>query len=576
MAGNGIGGFGSKRTMEVPEGFTPEAFSWKNMARTIVHRLADSWFENLQPIGISEALNPQEKIEIELMAELMPFFFGEIETKVLQQSFIELSELGSTVPVDESSLGKKLIAVLGQKNIAWNFREERVELNSLSGLLMPSLKLEGAGQWSTFFGMPFDQVFKVFRDSTGKEKILWSADLLAATRPFEQLTKLYGRDEETNEYYLIQQNDPEALKNGGLTFGQWSTRVHIPVVLKWLFYLAETPFPSGILNFPRTLSYGNEFPETLIPNPFFLNKTDSRVSGAFDLNDHGYLASAAKMPNVIEAGWIIEDMSEEELAVCINIASSGLTRMMTILEDGYLNNSSADSRFCWDEALGSAVVLDSDCTYGIDAYGLSTWIPVSRVGFALNNTYVKAPHALESGALGELEEISFNGAGPLVANCINSLVFSHLMDSEYYVMIDRLLEAAFLLNVGEESTNALSNWGIAMYKRGEIDEAVSKFEQALGREDKYAEAEASWWLAKIYSELGNAKKSAEFEKRCIEAGGYGDSSGFEPEYNSKIGPQSSQTSNVSGLLGKSNFCSNCGSAFQAIVNFCSNCGSKKL
>ena len=575
MAGKGIGGFGSQRTMEVPEGFTPEAFSWRNMSRKIVDGLADSWFEKIQPIAISETLTQQEKIEIELMAEAMPFFFGEIETKVLQPIFLQLSELGSAVPIDDSSLGKKLIAVLRKNNISWNFREERVELNAVSGLLMPSLKLEGAGQWGTYFGMPFDQVFKVFRDRTGKEKILWSADLLAATRPFEQLTKLYSSDEETNERYLIQ-NDPEALKKGGLTFGQWSTKVHIPIVLKWLFYLAETPFPSVILNFSRTLSYGEEFPETLIPKPYFLNKTDSRVSGAFDLNDQGYLASAAKMPNVIEAGWIIEDMSEEELSVCINIASSGLTRMMTILEDGYLNHSSADSHFGWDEALRSAVVLDSDCQYGIDAAGLSTWIPVCRVGFALNNTYVKAPHALKSGALGELEDIAFNGAGPLVANCINSLVFSHLMDSEYYYMIDRLLEAAFLMNVGEESTNALSNWGIALYKRGELDEAMSKFEQALEREDKYAEAEASWWLSKIYTELGNAKKSAEFEKRCREAGGYGEPNDVEPVNNSKIGSLSSETSNGSGLLGQSKFCSNCGSVFQANVNFCSNCGSKRL
>jgi tetratricopeptide (TPR) repeat protein len=282
------------------------------------------------------------------------------------------------------------------------------------------------------------------------------------------------------------------------------------------------------------------------------------------------------MPNVIEAGWIIEDMSEEDLNVCINIASSGLTRMMTILEDGYLNHSSADSQFGWDEALRSAVVLDSDCEYGINAAGLSTWIPVCRVGFALNDTYIKAPHALKSSALGELEEISFNGAGPLVANCINSLVFSHLIDSEYYYMIDRLLEAAFLLNVGEESTNALSNWGIAMYKRGELDEAVSKFEQALAREDKYAEAEASWWLAKIYTELGNVKKSIEFEKRCLEAGGYGESKGFEPESKSKIGSPSSDKSNGSGLIGQSKFCSNCGSAFQEIAIFCSNCGTKRL
>ncbi len=575
MSGKGIGGFGSQRTMNVPEGFTPEAFTWMNMARKIVDGLADSWFENLKPIPVSKSLTVGEKTEIDLMKSFMPFFLEEEETKVLKPSFDKLSDLGEPVPIDESPLGKKLINVLSENNFTWNFREERVELNAVSGFLMPSLKLEGAGQWGTYFGMPFDQVFKVYRDSNGKERILWSADLLAATRPFEQLNKFYGRDEETDERYQIV-NDPEALKKGGLTFGQWSTRIHVPIMLKWLFYLSETPFPSNILNFSRSLSFGEDFPEEIIPKPYFLNKTNSRVSGAFELNEQGYLASAAKMPNVIEAGWVIEDMTNDQLSTSINIASTGLTRMMTILEDGYLNHSAAGTQFTWHEALRSALLLDSDCELGQDAMGLSAWIPVSRVGFILNDTYLKAPDALNSGDLGDLEEISFNGAGPLVVNCINSLVFSHLMNSEFYYLIDRLLEAAVLMDVGDESTNALSNWGIALYKRGEIDAAVNKFEKALAREDKTSEAEASWWLSKIYEEKGDVTKASKYQDRCSLAGGYDHSTGFEPKgspTNTALGLNKGSDTDV---LGKSNFCSNCGSAFQALVNFCSNCGARRV
>lgn len=574
MAGKGLGAFGSQRQMEVPEGFTPQAFTWLNMARVIVDGLADSWFEDLGPITLSDSLTAREAAELEFMRESMPYFFGEDETKVLPQKVSDVAWLGEPVPIDESPLGQKLIKVLKDNGVTWEFREERLELNAVSGVLMPSLKLEAAGQWGTLFGMPFDQVFKVYRDASGQDRILWGADLLAATRPFEHLTIRYGYDSETNERFAMQ-NDPEAVAAGGLTFGQWSTRVFIPVLLKWLFYLAETPFPTNLMNFPRTMAYGSDFAKELMPTPYFMNKRNSRVSGAFDLNNQGYLTSAARMPNVIEAGWVIEDMSEENLANCIVVASNGLTRMQSILEDGYLNHRTTESQFVWDPALHSAVVFDSDCELGGDALGLSTWVPVPRIGFVLNDTYQRAPGALDSGNFAELEQLSFNGAGPYVANCINSFVFSHLMNTDFYYMIDRLLESAYLMDVGDESTNALSNWGIALYKRGETAEAIKKFDMALAREDKYSEAEASWWLAKIYREAGNPELAATYDERCQKAGGYDADTGFAPE------PAAPSVS--SGKIGAPSlaeqttpkFCSNCGSAFQSEANFCPNCGAKR-
>ena len=574
MSGRGIGGFGSQTNMNVPEGFAQDAFTWKNMARLIVDGLANSWFTDLPLVGVSDSLSSAEKSEMKLIQELKPEFLGEDETLILENSYRSYSDFGEQIPIDESPLGQKLIRVLERLALSWSFREERVEVTPLSGFLLPSLKLEGSGQWLTYFGMPFDQVFKIFRDVSGKERILWSSDILAATRPFEHVTVMFARASDTGERFRIQ-NDAQAIKNGGLTLGQLGLRINLPVILKWLMYLAETPFPSNILSFSRPIAFGEKFPKESLPIPYFINKKNSRVAGAYEQHSQGFNGSAALMPNVIEAGWILENMSDDDLATCLTIASNGLTRMMTILEDGYINHNTSESSICWDVVLGSAVTLDSDCEFGKEALGLSTWIPVSRIGLKLNSTYRDAPDALRLNNFESLESISLNGAGPYVANCINSLVFSHLLNSEFYYMIDRLLEAAYLMDVEFQSTNALSNWGIALYKRGNIDEAIDKFKLALSREDRYAENEASWWLSKIYGELGENQLALEFKRRCDLAGGY------EPAI-SIIDQEDQRTDSleVSSIdLGESNsqayFCSNCGIAFRVPSNFCSNCGARR-
>jgi tetratricopeptide (TPR) repeat protein len=556
--------------MQTPEGFTQEAYSWMNMAKVITDSLADSWFEHLGPVPISSSLSRNELGDKSVLQYFMPFFFGEEETKVLPTPFKDFSDLGEPVVLDESPLGKKLIKLLKQEGVTWDFKEERLPLTEFEGVLLPSLKHEGRGQWGTFFGMPYDQSFRIYKSrKSGKEVILWGADILAATRPFEHLTVRYGYDEQTNERYMIR-NDEKKIAAGGITFGQWSTRIFIPALLKRLFYLGETPFPSNILDFPRTMAYGEEFPESLFPNPYFMHKKKSRVSGAYDENREGFLTSAANLTDVIEAGWLIQDMAEDQLSKCVSVASNGLTKMLTILEDGYLNHNTNLSQVIWDEALGSGVTLDEHCEYGGNSLGLSTWIPVPRIGIALYDTYERAPEALRDDNFAELEDISFNGVGPLVANCINSFVFSHLIDTEFHYMIDRLLESAYLMDVGSESTNALSNWGIAYYKRGEFELAKAKFLLALEREDKYSEAEASWWLTKIFEMEGNTKKAKVYRDRCQIAGGYNPDTGE--------GDQTAMTlsgSENSKVEGSAKFCFNCGEPFVEAGKFCTNCGSKR-
>jgi hypothetical protein len=83
MAGKGIGGFGSQKKMLVPEGFSESSLTWLNMARVIVDGLADSWFEDLQPVSISNYLTPAESLEIGYLRSSIPEYFGEPEVNVL-------------------------------------------------------------------------------------------------------------------------------------------------------------------------------------------------------------------------------------------------------------------------------------------------------------------------------------------------------------------------------------------------------------------------------------------------------------------------------------------------------------
>jgi hypothetical protein len=165
-------------------------------------------------------------------------------------------------------------------------------------------------------------------------------------------------------------------------------------------------------------------------------------------------------------------------------------------------------------------------------------------------------------------------------NCINSLVFGWLIPEQRWDLVDRLLDAAWRLNYGRESFNALSNWGIAKYRQGLIDEAIEKFEAALADPEGNTEAEACHYLAKIHTERGEGAKAAEYEKRCAEAGGYTS----EPGRMQSPTPSSTGLTKSSGKgLGDSSpavtlakFCSDCGHKFESdSARFCTECGTAR-
>jgi len=177
------------------------------------------------------------------------------------------------------------------------------------------------------------------------------------------------------------------------------------------------------------------------------------------------------------------------------------------------------------------------------------------------------------------EMISFDGAGMFLPNCINSLVFGWLIGEKEWGLIDRLLDTASRLNYGRESFNALSNWGVAKYHQGKLDEALEKFDSALADPEGDTEAEACHYLSKIYRDLGDEAKSLDFQARCDSAGGYSSVPGAKQSQESdasfsKTNGRGIGATESSESLPK--FCTNCGNKFEiGAAKFCSNCGTAR-
>lgn len=449
----------------------------------------------------------------------------------------------------------------------------------------------GLAQWQTYFGTNLEQTFRVFRNSEGHETCLWSANMLAATRPFEHMTVRENVNIVDGEIYQVEIT-PESIAKGALTFGQWSTKIFIPQLSKSLFYLAETPFPSNALfSFSRAMVFGEDFPNESHPRPVILNKRNSFARGAFRHEEGGLIASGAMLPNVIEMGWTFSATDQSQILKILGVITNGLIRIASIVEDGFLNHrTNRDIPF--DDALLSATMFDSDFVLGSDAQGLSYWVPVVRLGFVLDETNTRMQKALGEDNVAEQVWAAFNAVGKFVPNVINTLVFGKLIPDKEWSVIDRLLDCSVRMDLPDESTNSLSNWGIAKYMQGLFGEAIEKFELALARSDRYAEAEASYWLAKIWKQMGEPQKAEQYSARCQEAGGWDEEMEAEsPEVDetkangSNLGLTKSSTgglANKSGVLAKSSpgllslFCSQCGTKFPlGSAKLCTECGSRR-
>lgn len=583
-SGGGLGGgpkkLGETTVATYPDGFVEGSLGWGNLSRKIINPLAISWFGEYPTGKISDSLRPGAlEYKEPLIDRFASFYFGEDEFSMIKDLTKNLSDFGEEVDVEDSELGRALLNLLKNAGINWRY-QTRVAISPFEAVDLPDLKVEGIADWNSYFDMPVIQRFKIYRNSAGEETCVWLTPALAATRPFEHITEREYLDADGNVQVAV---IPQAeLDKGALTFGEWSTEIFLPVLATGLFYLAETPFPSSFLGLSRAMAYG-DMAEQDRPRPFILNERHQDIVGVFGEQNGQYLTTATMLPNVVSLGWSFTSKDPDTLLKIIEKVSTGLVRIASFLEDGYLNYYE-DGTF--DNTVLSANTFSQTQVGKSWADALSRWIPAARIGLFLNEFNNLASEAFEADRSGDspsaremFEAISFDGAGMFLPNCINTLVFSWLISEKEWDLIDRLLDTAWRLNYGRESFNALSNWGVAKYHQGKLEEAIEKFTSALADPGGDTEAEACHYLSRIYRDLGDEAKSLEFQARCDAAGGYSSVPGAQDSQASDT-PFSKASSQGFGATESSEslpkFCSNCGNKFEiGAAKFCGNCGTAR-
>jgi len=520
-SGSGLGGdekpaFGSRNTPRVAEGFTEGSFGWQNLCRAITDGLADTWFEALDPKPYPQNLPKGWDTGASVALGMFAGFFGSGDEalKTLPSLVIDFDSLGESVPLEESPLGKALIKTLQANDVNWMYR--RLYVNDKCVVEERDQKLEGQATWLNDFEMPVVHYFRVMRDKDGKERVLWSAPLMAATRRFEHIAKRDAGED-------VLEISSEDVAKGALTFGQWSTQIFIPLMLKKLFYLAETPFPSNIMSFPRKMAFG-ELDPARYPVPVAFFETDGEAGSAVEQIDGNYKYMRTLLPSVLHAGWTFDTTDTDEIFTILQKITDGINRMSTIVEDGYLNFRNDDFAAPWDDVVLSAAMFRSDFRSGDSAKGMSVWIPNTRLGFVINESIVQIQRTTftdDSLRRPASEWTTYNGAGgPMVASGTNSFAFSYLIPEGELDEAERVLRIAIELDAGYESTNAMSNLGVIYFKRDNLDEAEKWFKLALEQKDKFAQDEQCYFLHQIALKRGDKAQAAEFETRCANLGGY--------------------------------------------------------
>jgi hypothetical protein len=517
--------YGIQDTFSKPEDMSDTARRWVTVSRQITAPLAEDWFEDLDLISIIDDILPRTVNE-SLFHLITPFGDKEnndskLVKRVIPNLLIEESEFGAPLKITDTNLGKSVISVLESLGVVWKFEmqayrtdnSEEVEIENPNKIL---------AIWRSAFQLPIFQSFEVF-ERNGEEVGYWSAAQLLSTRAVEQIATM-EMSSDGAEIFTALSGEPD-LKTGDLTFGEWSTKMYIPILAQSLFYLAETPFPSELFSRTRSTLAFEDMDNGALPHPRLRMRRDQFVLGSTNNHDKLSEVNGALYPIVIDFGWEFTNVNISNIETLLPIFSNGLVAISTYLEDGFLNHVDPDDGFSWDWSMLSSCVTNSEYEEGKTHYGYGFWIPATFAGaVAATCEELHEQLDIESGEKHRslTEILALDGVGYSAVCAINTFVFSYLREnldeSEWFC--DFLLDQAVRLNIHNESTNALSNWGIVKFEVGNFEEAQKKFELALERDDKFAEAEASYYLAKIHSANGNNELAELFHSKCQEAGGY--------------------------------------------------------
>jgi hypothetical protein len=152
---------------------------------------------------------------------------------------IDLADLGEVQDLESTEIGRAVLAELRNLGVTFHF-VDKFPINHYQAVQL-DVKNKIEGQWGTALGTPFVQHFSVYKDKSGMETGVWSVNLLASPVPLTVANEFEFDDGEDSGVLFV---PDEQLADGMLCYGEISSKIHLPVLLKNLAFMSETPFPS--------------------------------------------------------------------------------------------------------------------------------------------------------------------------------------------------------------------------------------------------------------------------------------------------------------------------------------------
>jgi tetratricopeptide (TPR) repeat protein len=519
---------------------TESGQSWTNLVRRIAPQLAMDWFSDYPKKPFPQWLEQDLGFSSEGVARLLEDFSSmELDRHEVVPSIIRNPEhLGEIVPLLESPLAASVLAALAEKGVTGT----EVPYAAMGGMLIeiatPSAWM---GAWGTGFGSRCQVWFEIRRNNLGIEHCVVYTNLLVNTRP------------------LVEGMVRELFDSIGI--GRWC---------QTLLYLGETPFPSGIMSFGRSMAM-ESLPLNSYPQPLAWAENFGLTSSLLGNGAFGDLSvNFATFPLVLRLGYAIQALPTQELTDALSVAIDTLVNTSTIVEDGFRSSRGPDAEAPFDAVFMSEFGFLSENPGRIDGY--ARWIPEPLLGSLYNRTHEN--YALSGQGVGTREEqrnalewIANNGAGSEVASAINTLAYSFLIPAREFDEAKFYLTKAVSMDVLYESTNAMANLGGMFIADGDLQAAEEVLLKALEQPDRFAEGEANVLLARIYRSQGNREKSIECYQRAMRSENAKYVEIAKQECEGEIVEKESAPTRLA------KFCGTCGSAFEnTSAKFCGHCG----
>ena len=572
---------GKSAGLGAPKPSSEEESLWRKFTLALVDGNADNWFSELEPRPISNLFPSQTEDGIPHLLS----YAVQNDLALVGDMQVRYEDYSKPLEIPETKIGKAVVDFLESKGVSMAFRT-LWPLTHETSVELP-LKTRLDGQWGTESGTPFMQSFEVRTDENGREVGFWFVNLLVSPVALEDFNHFEETGEDgLTEFYAVPDS---VLDAGGWTIGQLSTMIHIPLFAKQLAYMSETPFPSTqLMQMSRDIAF-SETPDKSRPKPFFSHVKHEFVQGISksmtrDQGKGSNVYEGTIFPEVIQFGWRLEVDSLQHLDALMPVVLDGCTYAMSTVEDGFENYRDLNYPAPWDDLVASPLARLAGYESRGSRLSAPQWIPVTHIGDISSQTkliYAEAERLDQLGKRDEaLEKLNFvvrDGAGPFLVHAINSLFYSYLLpglmdEPDGIGEVEFLASQALDMEMHEQSTNALCNLGIGYFVIGDLESAERTLKAALDRPDKFAEDEASYFLALVSEAQGREVQASDYRERCENAGGY------EPP--SWLGlPGKSSSSEIGGNAAppRASFCSECGTKFISDeAKFCANCGEQRL